>query len=321
MNMRTKSLLVSPSYPRAKNGSLALLRQFYSSLCYHMTTVFLTICNNIPDMVLGGLFFGTVTSFAAPQLSMGPALSPTQLLAAAPRMLLWSWSNIFMFCLHNQRQPANMGEDALNKPWRPMVSGRLSPDQAVRLLYIMHPLCLVISLCIGGFVPYAILTFFHVWYNEFGAAKDGILKSIFNGIGVACFFAGPLEVATRHSILSGNAEGIVWVGLIMALVATTSHIQDFRDMQGDKAAGRRTIPLVMDETAARVLAVAGVGCWTELACRFWGASWIQRSAAWATAALLVANLLLDRTNPGDHRAWRLWSVWVTALFFLPIPAA
>lgn len=321
MEMRPKPLAASPSYSRAKNDSLARLRQLSSSLCYHMTTVYLTICNNIPDMVIGGFLFGTITSFAAPQLSMGPVLSPTQLLAAAPRMLLWSWANIFMFCLHNQRQPGNIAEDALNKPWRPMVSGRLSPEQAVQLLYIMHPLCLVISLCIGGFVPYAVLTFFHVWYNEFGAASDGILKSIFNGIGVACFFAGPLEVATRHSVLGGNSAAVAWVGLLVGLITTTSHIQDFRDMEGDRAAGRRTIPLVMDETAARVLAVAGVGCWTELACRFWGAGWVQRSAAWATAALLVANLMLDRTNPGDHRAWRLWSVWVTALIFLPIPVA
>lgn len=321
MEMRPELLPVSSFYPRAKNVSLARFRQLTSSLCYHMNTVFLTICNNIPDMVLGGFLFGTITSFAAPRLSMGPVLSPAQLVAAAPKMLLWSCTNIFMFCLHNQRQPGNIAEDALNKPWRPMVSGRLSPNQAVRLLYVMHPLCLVIGLCMGGFVPYAILTFFHVWYNEFGAASDGVLKSIFNGIGVAMFFVGPLEVATGHTILSGNTKGILWVGLLVALITTTSHIQDFRDMEGDKVARRRTIPLVMDEMAARVLAVAGVGCWTELACRFWAASWTQRSAAWGTAALLVANLMLDRTNPGDHRAWRLWSVWVTALVFLPIPAS
>lgn len=93
-------------------------------------------------------------------------------------------------------------------------------------------------------------------YNDFGATSDGILKSIFNEISVASyFFTGSLEVATRHSVLLGNAEGIVWVRLLMVLMATTSYIQDLRDMQGDRTAGR-------------VHVVAGIGCWTVLVCRF-----------------------------------------------------
>lgn len=318
MEVTHKPLNTSQSFSRAKYGSLARFRQLSTSLCYHIHTVYLTCSNNIWDIIIGGFLFGTINSFAAPHLSMGPALTVAKVLAATPGMLLWSCCNIFLFCLHNQRQPGNMAEDVLNKPWRPMASGRLTPDQAVRLLYFMHPLCFIIGMYVGGFVPYAILTFFHVWYNEFGAASNGVLKNIFNGVGIGCFFAGPLEVATGHSVFSGNAEGAVWVVLLMAAFGTTSHIQDFRDMEGDRAGGRSTIPLMMDEMTARVLAAVGVGCWTELTCRFWRAGWPQRSAPLVTGALLIANLMLDRTNAGDVRAWRLWSVWVLALMLLPI---
>lgn len=302
----------------AKSGYLALLRQQLTSFCYHIHTVYLMCSNNIWDIIIGGFLFGTINSFAAPCISMGPALTSAQVLAAAPSMLLWSCSNLFLFCLHNQRQPGNMAEDVLNKPWRPLVSGRLTPDQAVRLLYLMHPLCLAIAIHVGGFAPYAVLTFFHVWYNEFGAASNGLLKNLFNGVGVGCFFAGPLEVATRRSVLAGDAQAALWVGLLMAAVATTSHVQDFRDMRGDRAAGRCTVPLMMDEMAARVVAVVGAGGWTELACRFWAAGRLQSAAPWAAATLMMANLLLDRNHAGDVRAWQLWSVWVLGLVLLPI---
>lgn len=311
-----KSLHASRSRAWANPGFS--FRQLPKVLCYHMYTFYLTISNNLWDIVIGGFLYGVINSCAAPRFMMGPVLSWSQILSATPAMLLWSFSNIFMFCLHNQRQPGNIEEDKLNKPWRPIASGRLTSDQALRLLYFMHPFCFVIAIYIGGFVPYAVLTFFHVWYNEFGGAANGVVKNIFNGIGIGCFFAGPLEVATGYSVFSGKAEGAIWVGILMATFGATSHVQDFRDMQGDRAANRSTIPLVVGEMTARVLAIAAVGFWTEVACQFWSAGWLQRALPYATGAVLVANLLLDRTHDGDVRAWRLWSVWVLSLFLLPV---
>ncbi|ETS85114.1 hypothetical protein PFICI_03139 [Pestalotiopsis fici W106-1] len=280
--------------------------------------MYLTCCNNFCDIVIPSLLFGTINSLIAPRLCMGPALSWPQILAVIPWMFLWSWTNLFMFCLHNQRQPDNIAEDAVNKPWRPIPSGRLTAEQARLLLWILHPLCLALALWLGGFVPYVVLTLFGIWYNELGGADSGILKNMINGVGLGCSFAGPLEVATGHSIFSGDADAAFWTGILMATFATSSHLQDFRDMAGDKLAGRKTIPLMMGDLPARVSVVAGLALWTEVASRFWSLEWVARALPLAAELTLSANLFLDRSQPGDSRSWRLWSVWVATLMAMPL---
>lgn len=280
--------------------------------------MYLTCCNNIADIVIPSLLFGTINSLIAPRLMMGPALSWSQILAATPWMFLWSWTNLFMFCLHNQRQADNIAEDAVNKPWRPIPSGRLTAEQARTLLFVLHPLCLALALWLGGFVPYAVLTAFGIWYNELGGADSGLLKNMINGVGLGCSFAGPLEVATGHSIFSGECQGALWTVTLMAAFATTSHLQDFRDMAGDSLAGRTTLPLVMGDWPARVSVVAGLALWTEVASQFWGLGWMARSLSLTAELTLSANLFLDRSQPGDSRSWRLWSVWVATLMAMPL---
>lgn len=292
--------------------------KWLSAVPYHFRTMYLTCSNNICDIVLPSLLFGTINSLIAPRLSMGPALSWSQILAALPSMFLWSWTNLFMFCLHNQRQPDNIAEDAANKPWRPIPSGRITADQAHRLLYVLHPLCLALGLWAGGFVPYVVLTLFGLWYNEFGGADTGVLKNVINGVGLGCSFAGPLEVATGRSVFAGHAEGAVWVAILMATFGTSSHLQDFRDMEGDRLAGRKTIPLVIGDLPARLSVVVGLVFWTEVACRFWALSWAARSLSMTAEFVLLANLFMDRSQPGDSRSWRLWSVWVATLMAMPL---
>ncbi|KAI2471797.1 hypothetical protein F4781DRAFT_77528 [Annulohypoxylon bovei var. microspora] len=117
-------------------------------LLYHSYTVYLTYFSNLGDIILSGFLFGTMNSLIAPQFSMGPALSVGQILTSsrAPLMLLWSWCNIFLFRLHNQRSPETIAEDKLNKPWRPIPAGRLTPDQVKKILYFMHPICFLVGL-------------------------------------------------------------------------------------------------------------------------------------------------------------------------------
>ncbi|KAI1134210.1 hypothetical protein F5Y05DRAFT_239187 [Hypoxylon sp. FL0543] len=225
------------------------------ALRYHLYSVYLTCASNIWDVILPGVLFGALNAFIAPRFSMGPSLTIREVLRSTPSMFIWSSSNLFLFSLHNQRQPETIAEDALNKPWRPIPAGRFTAEQAKYALYFTHPFCLVIASTMGGLVPYSILTIFHVWYNEFGGASNGILKNIINAVGIACFLAGPLEVVTGHSVLAGKREAAMWLILLMGAFATTSHTQDFRDVDGDRAAGRQTLPLVIGNLPARVLTV------------------------------------------------------------------
>ncbi len=184
----------------------------------------------------------------------------------------------------------------------------------------MHPICFLIAWYIGGFIPYVILTSFHLWYNELDGASNGILKNIHNAIGIICFFAGPLEVATKQSVITGNTELRVWLALLTVVFATTSHTQDFRDMEGDLAAGRRTIPLVFGDLQSRIFVAVAVALWTPAASMLWGGLWKEGALAYTAGAAVVGNLFLNRSSEGDILSWKLWSVWVLGLVMIPFLA-
>lgn len=291
----------------------ALGVQQLHTVMYHIYTAYLFTCNNIKDIVCMGFLFGAINALVAPQLSMGPPLSIYQILQAAPAMLLWSFSNLLLFNLHNQRNAVN--EDALNKPWRPLPSGRLTPTQATRLTYCMYPVILLVSLSIGGLTPCLLEALFCLHYNEWGGAANPWLKNLLNGVGFTCFLAGPLEVVTGHSVCQGKAA--IWLSIIAAAITTVSHTQDFRDKEGDKVTGRRTVPLVFGDTNARVVAGLGLTLWPIIACWYWEAGWM---GAWAliAGAMTTANLFWNRSNAGDVLTWKMFPLWLLGLMVLPL---
>lgn len=74
-----------------------------------------------------------------------------------PLVLLGVWMDLLVFDISNQRQPESVVEDAANKPWRPLPSGRITPDGARRLLLIAIPACIAKSLILGGTIETMVL--------------------------------------------------------------------------------------------------------------------------------------------------------------------
>ncbi|KAI0384997.1 hypothetical protein F5Y04DRAFT_268981 [Hypomontagnella monticulosa] len=277
-------------------------------LLYHLHTVYLFSRDNIKDIICIGFVFGTLNSLVAPLFSMGPPLSFNRVPFASYKMLLWSWSNLFLFNLHNQRHPSSISEDVLNKPWRPIPAGRITSAQATRLMYLMYPITLLISLEVGGLGPCILEAFCCLWYNEWGGAANPFLKNLLNGLGFAWFLSGPFEVATGHSILAGNDKAVIWVAILTY----------FRDMDGDRAAGRNTVPLVIGDKVARIVVLLGVAGWTGAACWYWEVSWIESLIPWASGGLMVGNLFYNRSREGDSFSWKLFPAWLLSLFLLPV---
>lgn len=301
-------------YPRIFVGSRS---SHIHRFLYHAHTAWLFICNDVKNVTTIGVLFAAVNSPIASVFSMGPGKSLAQILVATPAMVLWSWSNLFLFNLHNQRR--GIEEDALNKPWRPLPSGRLTREQATLVTYCMYPITLIIAITCGGLVPCLLEAVFCLWYNEWGGSDNPCLKNILNGLGIPCFLIGPLEVATGHTMFSGQGRSTAWLSIIGGAIAITSHVQDFRDVEGDRAAGRTTVPIAIGDANARALAALSVGGFTGISCWFWHAGWSAATPAWIAAALLVANLFLQRGKKGDDRAWKkLWFIWMAGLFSMPL---
>ncbi|KAI1821620.1 hypothetical protein F4861DRAFT_541791 [Xylaria intraflava] len=294
------------------------LDSYLLNACYSATTLYLFVRDNLKDIVCLGYLFGAVNAIAAFKISMGPAVHITDLCLSTHKMLLWSLSNLLLFNIHNQRHPFAVLEDSRNKPWRPLPARRITPKQTTRLMFAMYPVILLISYKWGGMIPCLLEAFSCLWYNEWGAAADPFLKNLLNGIGFACFLAGPLEVATGKSVFSGDGTAAVWLGMLSACITTTVHIQDFRDVQGDRVAGRRTVPLAIGDTAARLLAAVCVFGWTGAVAWYWRAAWVQVVFAAVAGGILLWNLFWDRTVKGDVFTWKLWPAWIVGLFLVPV---
>ncbi|KAI0010717.1 UbiA prenyltransferase family-domain-containing protein [Xylariaceae sp. FL0662B] len=307
-----KPLITQSGLPRKHRST------FLQNFSYHMHTAYLFSCNNLKDIVCMGYLFGALNATIADRFMMGPALTITQILKSSPSMLLWSWSNLLIFNLHNQRHAHAISEDAVNKPWRPLPSGRLTIHQATRTMYCMYPVILIVSSMVGGLVPCLLEAVFCLWYNEWGGSSDPFLKNILNGFGFACFYSGPLEIVTGRSVFAGEGRAAIWVGILAITITASSHLQDFRDMEGDRAVGRRTVPLVIGDMNARLLCILAVALSNGAACSFWEVSWRESALAWAAGLTIGGNLVLDKSIKGDVFTWKLFPLWVLGLFLLPI---
>lgn len=294
-------------------------QEITSSLLQHAHTIYLFSRNDIKIAIGVGWLFGALNASIASTFAMGPApVSSWQILQSTPAMLLWSWSHLFLFNLHNQRHASSIAEDAINKPWRPLPARRLSPRQATRIMYCMHPIVALVSLGLGGQVPSLVEVGLCLWYNEAKGSSNAFLKNVLNALGLACFFAGPLEVVTGHSVFCGDMKAATWLLIITCAIMSTSHAQDFRDMEGDKAARRVTLPLLMGDTNARLLLAFGIVVWTAVASWFWEVGMVDSLAAWMAGAAVVVNIFRDKTHEGDARSWRMFPCWLLGLFLLPI---
>jgi 4-hydroxybenzoate polyprenyltransferase len=293
------------------------LKKHGNQLLYHLRTAYLFSVDDLEAAVLTGFIFGVLNALTAPVLSMGSPVTPSRIITCAPAMLLWSWCTLLLHNVQNQRHPSSVAEDSVNKPWRPLPSGRITAAQAGYVMHSLYPINLAISSMVGGLVPFLVIAVFSFWHNEMGGAHDGILKNIHSAVGLASFMAGPLEIATGQSIFSGDGTAAIWLSVLAGTISTTIHTQDLRDMAGDKAIDRHTIPLTIGDTNARVLVALGVVFWTLGACLLWGMGWAEWLWPTSLGLLLVFNMFINRTHEGEGLTYRLWSLWILGLVSLP----
>ncbi|EPS93154.1 hypothetical protein FOMPIDRAFT_1093562, partial [Fomitopsis schrenkii] len=154
----------------------------------------------------------------------------------------WVWLHLLQFCVSNQSLPGGATEDTVNKPWRPVPSGRITLRAARRLRWLLALLCVAVSSTLHATAPSLALTLIFWGNNELGFDSHWALRNVFNGMGYGGFNLGATYVASgSFSVLSPAAIPHVLASLV---IITTIQAQDFQDATGDAARGRRTLPLV-----------------------------------------------------------------------------
>ncbi|KAL0945373.1 hypothetical protein HGRIS_000872 [Hohenbuehelia grisea] len=187
-------------------------------------------------------------------LSLGPAR--THGTASYPLIIayaiLFAWVTFFLYFFNLSNQITGVDEDRINKPDRPIPSDLVSLAGAKTRWVIT----------LGGFLALAIWQAQILLETLTWVVNTGLLcltgygshwftkNAIGMGVGTWALMSGSWKIIAP--VTDENQRQIiaiaVWFGILL-------QIQDLRDLEGDRAIGRKTLPLAIGERAARIVIV------------------------------------------------------------------
>lgn len=225
--------------------------------------------------------------------------------------------NVLLFDIANQRLPDSIIEDSVNKGWRPIPSGRITPIEARRLLLVVIPIVFAGSLFLGGIVETVAMMVLTWMYNDLGGADElYVVRNVINALGFMCYSSGATEVAAGS--YSVTPEAYRWIAIVGAIVFSTLSMQDLPDVVGDAARGRRTSPLVMGDTWSRWEIAIPIFLWSVFCPLFWRVTWLGFIVPFTVGAWLAFRIVYFRNSAADKVSWKMWCLWTGTLYALPL---
>ncbi|KAH6605225.1 hypothetical protein Trco_006932 [Trichoderma cornu-damae] len=288
---------------------------------YHLKTLFLFTKSDFKTVVLPQSIFAITAALSTAKLTTadldgGVSTHVWEAAFRVPLMLAWIWLNLLVEDIANQRLGGSIVEDAVNKPWRPLPSHRLTPEQARDWLIVAIAATVGSSLLLlGGYTASVTLMLFIWMYNDLDGSNSGIwIRNALNAGGLMCFSWGALATLSGGELLP---RAFSWILVTGAIIMTTVHAQDLPDIEGDMARGRLTVPLVYGEAAARLSLAATVMFWSAVCPLFWDASAWGWAASTGIGSVMSVLALQRRGQQWDEVVWKLWCLWIAALYLLP----
>ena len=300
--------------------SLHHLKSAVEACTYQFYSLWLFTLSDLKTIVGPGFVFGVTNALAGAEYGLKTSEEGTNraALQRLPLILLYVWLNLLPFAISNQISSDAIKEDRINKPWRTLPSGRMTPEKAKRLMLIFYLFALGLSSVTGGLKQSVTLVFIGTWYNHFaGADSSYLVRNLINALGYVCFTSGAMEVALGFS-LPVKTRLVEWFGVIAAVIFTTVHLQDMYDQLGDRIRGRRTVPLVIGDGPARWMTAITMIFWGYLCPRFWHSAMRVTALSVLLAGTVAARCLMLRTIEADRLTFKLWNMWMTLVFLLPL---
>lgn len=283
-------------------------------------TLWLFTLSDIMTFVVPQTAFGVLSALSGPLLTAQSTPNLTRILWRLPYTVFWTWLNTFVFTLANQRRTESVLEDKLNKPWRPLPAGRVSEEDTKRLLFVSIPVSLAIIHFGLGASQETMLLFCLTWmYNDLGGSDDNfIVRNLVIASAYPLYGSGALRVTcnTPGDIINSNITS--WSLMIGGIIFTTMHVQDLKDMVGDKARHRQTAPLVVGEMPTRYFLGCAISCWSTICSMYWRCNLALSVGLTAYAGLISYRLLFLRSSDADRMTWKLWSYWLICVYGLPL---
>jgi 4-hydroxybenzoate polyprenyltransferase len=277
--------------------------------------------SDLKTIVVPSTIFGLTIATAASRFDYQQDPITTIIIYRMPSTVAWVWLNLLPFAINNQKGADAIEEDKINKPWRPLPSGQLTASQAESWMLRFYAVAILQSAFFSGALKQTMgLVVFGAWYNNCnGADVNPVVRNAINALGYVCFISGASEVALDRPItLSDRNTLSEWLAIVAAIVFTTVHIQDMPDQNGDAIRSRRTLPLVIGDTASR---------WTICVCMvIWGFAcplfWQSSLYAWVLSAVLSGTVGIRmvrwRGLKHDERTFFVWNIWMASVYILPL---
>jgi len=250
-----------------------------------------------------------VTVFAA---FAAPFESNLSLLHAS----IWTWLHLLQFDISNQI--IGVEEDKLNKPDRPIASGRISLEDAWILRWALVPICVAYSAFYS--IPVALtslaIAVLSFCYNEVGVHKGHwVGRNSIVAVGFGLYELGASLVAGQNKDTIDKA-GIIAVLTTIGILATTYHVQDFKDFEGDRAIGRKTFPIVMPGVA-RQQVLAAITLWSLAVSYLWGLDSILTTIVCGLGLYVGLRFMTMKNMIEDQHSFYWYNVWLTTVNCLP----
>ncbi|KAL6715096.1 hypothetical protein ACLMJK_007357 [Lecanora helva] len=295
------------------------------SLIYNLHTAYLFAAKDIKTILIPQTLFGLINAYACTQEAKthapSTAVSLSDILHRTPITILWISLNLIPFCIDNQRQPGSIAEDAVNKPSRPLPAKRLTAEQARTWIFTLYTTAFIFSLCVGGTSMCLALMGLGWLYNDRQMSEHGwVTRNILTALGYAAFGVGALMVAMPTSLAEStiSPKTWLWVLFLAGVIATTGHLTDMADLEGDKSRGRKTAPIVLGENLVTWTICLPVAVWSVLCPWFWEVSFLGFVLPVVVGKEIVSRLLTKRTAGGYKQTFRIWNLWVAVIYFLPL---
>jgi len=228
------------------------------------------------------------------------------------------WSIVLLALLYQLafdtiNQLVGIEEDAIDKPHRPLPSGAMDVHSCVLLCIVVNSAYLFVGVLHGIGLWCALWQLVSIGYL-LRFDKNWFYKNhIFIPAGIVVQYMTGICLANDGMY---SQELVLWVVVMSNYFGLCATVQDIRDVAGDRATKRRTLPVILGLERTRYVFLVVMGIFSPIVLRWyivapvWDAYCGILVMTYCPFHVLIIYRLAAMKNAGDHRLTYSLVIWM-----------